>query len=81
MVEVRSRIAESSGGAWWSVMTLMRLVSTALARLTPKVSSGMVTSSRQGLKEEEPKRTEQGDLAEPKVVTKDFWDDGEKKMI
>jgi len=37
---------DSSGGTWGSVMSPMKLILAALTRSSPKVSSGVVTSSR-----------------------------------
>jgi hypothetical protein len=45
---VGGRTTEYSGGVWWSVEAPMKLISTDLVRLSPKVSSGMVTGSKQG---------------------------------
>jgi hypothetical protein len=45
-IAARRGTVESSGSEWWSVMTLMRLVSKARAQSSSKILSGIVTSSR-----------------------------------
>jgi hypothetical protein len=51
-------VVESSVGAWQSVKAPIGLFLMALAQLSPKVSSGICTSSKQGLEEGELRKTE-----------------------
>jgi hypothetical protein len=70
---------ESSGRACGSVEALIWLFSTALTRLSPKVSIGIWTSSKQGLGVGKPRKTERWGMAEAMAAPEKFWEEAEKK--
>jgi hypothetical protein len=71
--------AETSDSVCGSVEASMWLFSTALARRSPKVLIGILTSSRQELGEGEPRKTERGGKAEAAAAPEQFWEEAEKK--